>query len=365
MPNCEVASTNKECNLVPKQVGGYKEVVIIGNGPSGLCLSYFLSGHWPYWNKTKVSDEYLQTRLEYADDGTSIVEKDLEFLCNGLEGRSRNPVALLYDKLKYPDGDLGADSPSCLSWTYDPLKEVDHVCIGKASGAGGAWNDLDGSQLTISLARWMELPDMSYLDWKKQSRTTNLNAGLVFSSKTSNFSEDNSLLNGNCTRKSLQATSKVNYFKQGSVEDTRASMNDVRQYYRDYVKQKNLDKYLVNNATVTSVRRICCPKLICPSEKTMSASANLNVTNLWEVTGIIDKRDRKKASSLTHKGDLMEFRYFCKHLVLANGATDLHNELKVKGNVKWKKKRDRRNKEKKPQTDFTVQKYRIFLLTIF
>ena len=52
---------------------------------------------------------------------------------------------------------------------------------------------------------------------------------------------------------------------------------------------------------------------------------------LWEVSGIIDKRDRRKASSLTHKGDLMEFRFFCKHLVLANGATDLYNELRVKG----------------------------------
>jgi hypothetical protein len=108
-------------------------------------------------------------------------------------------------------------------------------------------------------------------------------------------------------------------------------MNDVRNYYRDYVKQKNLDKYLLNNATVTSVRRICCSKQIGQANTTPCNSQSSGTQTCWEVTGIIDKRDRKKASSLTHKGDLMEFRYFCKHLIMANGATDLHNELHVKG----------------------------------
>ncbi len=278
-------------------------------------------------------------------------------MSDGLEGRSNNPVSLLYDKLKHPDSDLGMDMPSCLTWKYDPLKEIDHICIGKGPGPGGAWNDLDGSQLTISPSRWMELPDMLYSDWKRQTKT-NMNAGLVFSSKNSNFSEDNSLLNANYIRKPSVSPNTTRIFlnqRQTSTEESRVTMHDVKLYYQDYVKQKNLDKYLLNNATVTNVRRVVCNKLMqahtsCngtqPSEQqcliyplkhtnynhsSVNASNSQQMSILWEVTGLIDKRDRKKASSLTHKGDLMEFKFYCKHLVLANGTTDLHNELHVKG----------------------------------
>lgn len=143
MPNCDNSSCISSTGS-PYQhhhaIGGYKEVVIIGNGPSGLCLSYFLSGHWPYWNKGNVQDEFLQVRLQNSDNGLSLVEQDLEYLSNGLEGRSNHPISLLYDKLKHPDGDMGLDLPSCLNWHYDPLKEIDHVCIGKGPGPGGAWN---------------------------------------------------------------------------------------------------------------------------------------------------------------------------------------------------------------------------------
>lgn len=340
MPNC-AAITNKI--NVNRSIGGYKDVVIIGNGPSGICLSYFLSGHWPYYNKNLVSDEFLQTRLNYIDNSLSLVEQDLEYLSSGLEGRSFNPVALLYDKLKHPDADLGIDLPSCLNWNYDPNREIDHVCIGKASGPGGSWNDLDGSQLTISPSRWMELPELVYSDWKKQNKSlSSVNAGLVFSAKNSNFSEDNSLMNANVFRKNVP---KMLIPRPLSTEESRASMHDIRNYYRDYVKQKNLDKYLLNNATVTNVRRVCCSRLvlnasensshnscsIAPCNSLQSLQNAINLECLWEVTGIIDKRDRKKASSLTHKGDLMEFKYYCKHLVLAIGACDIHNKLNVKG----------------------------------
>lgn len=70
----------------------------IGNGPSGITLSYMLAGNWPYWSENDVQrhpDELLSARLCYADADKSLVEQDLIQLAEGLEGRSTNPVSLL------------------------------------------------------------------------------------------------------------------------------------------------------------------------------------------------------------------------------------------------------------------------------
>lgn len=72
--------------------------IYIGNGPSGITLSYMLAGNWPYWNPqdiTKHPDELLRARLSFADSNKSLVQQDLIQLAEGLEGRSTNPVSLL------------------------------------------------------------------------------------------------------------------------------------------------------------------------------------------------------------------------------------------------------------------------------
>jgi len=66
----------------------YKEVVVIGNGPSGIILSYFLAGNWPYYNGLGEDlNEMLHYRLIASGGGvnnnsepTAIVEQDLNFL---------------------------------------------------------------------------------------------------------------------------------------------------------------------------------------------------------------------------------------------------------------------------------------------
>ena len=60
------------------------------------------------------------------------------FKFQGLEGRSTNPVSILFDALSHPDADLGDDKPSLLNWQYRQDLKVDHVVLGKGC-PGGAW----------------------------------------------------------------------------------------------------------------------------------------------------------------------------------------------------------------------------------
>lgn len=111
---------------------------LAGNGPSGITLSFLLSGHWPYYSGAPLSDEYLQMRLESCQKDLSIVDQDLEFLSDGLEGRSSNPVALLFDALTHPDADMGMENDSVLQWRHRKDRVIPHVVLGK-SAEGGIW----------------------------------------------------------------------------------------------------------------------------------------------------------------------------------------------------------------------------------
>ncbi|CAF3207543.1 unnamed protein product [Rotaria sp. Silwood2] len=200
-----------------------KEVVVIGNGPSAIVLSYLLSGHVPYWNGCPVSNDYLNIKLEQYVKDTSLLEQDFEFLSDGLEGRSRNPVSLLIDNLLHPDADLGAHLQSKIKWRHDPSLSIDHLCIGRG-GIGGVWNQLTSKQLqTISMADWMELPNYSMSTFRQQRRSCRCNNSL-----TTNENQ--------CHR---------------------ATYDEVHSYYMYYVKRNRLTNYFRNGHEITSIERVC------------------------------------------------------------------------------------------------------------
>ena len=90
------------------------------------------------WKKKKKSRHYLCCGiLIWCYISTSYLQ-DLEFLSSGLEGRSSNPVALLFDNLTHPDADIGMENASILEWRHHTEKSLDHVVLGKMP-VGGAW----------------------------------------------------------------------------------------------------------------------------------------------------------------------------------------------------------------------------------
>lgn len=118
----------------------------------------------------------------------------MEYLSEGLEGRSRYPVAVLFDTLLHPNADFGYEFPPVLKWRRDKHQQIPHLVLGKGT-PGGAWHvsllcislesiwvlcqqiifalitlllassqAMEGSMLTVSLGIWMELPGVNYSD---------------------------------------------------------------------------------------------------------------------------------------------------------------------------------------------------------
>ncbi|KAF2905005.1 hypothetical protein ILUMI_01173 [Ignelater luminosus] len=181
----------------------HKDVVVIGNGPSGLALSYMLSGHIPYLISNTHPDEFLSARLSMATN-ESLVHQDLEQLASGLEGRSTNPISLLLDALSHPYADVGLELESLIEWRKEGV-EIDHVVLGKGP-PGGSWHKMDPHILTLSLGAWMALPGLPY--------------------------------------------------KMRDGSEKRASAGNVARYYVQYMKEMNLGKYFKNGICVTNVKQI-------------------------------------------------------------------------------------------------------------
>uniref|UniRef100_A0A182MY86 FAD/NAD(P)-binding domain-containing protein n=1 Tax=Anopheles dirus TaxID=7168 RepID=A0A182MY86_9DIPT len=358
-------------NLVHKDAI-YKDVVIIGNGPSGISLSYMLAGHWPYWSPEKAQkhpDELLRARLNYYDSQKSLVEHDLFSLADGLEGRSTNPVSLLLDSLQHPCADLGMDLPSMVEYRYHPEKEIDHLVLGRGP-PGGSWHRMDPNLRTLSLAAWMSLPGLPFADWearhpaaeiadepipkvtitpaeggcarcseltKRCAKRSGQKVALVRCSKCARNETphpdgnnnvggepaDQLLDGGNVVAVLDERSGKVNVKllapprrnlslkRQVSKEvETRALISRVAQYYESYVTEMGLDRYFMNETIVTTV---------VPLDGKCEAMLEGRFQNgRWLVAGF---------NLTTNK----RFTIVCQNLVLANGASDLANRLGVKG----------------------------------
>ncbi|XP_030766564.1 oxidative stress-induced growth inhibitor 2-like isoform X2 [Sitophilus oryzae] len=185
----------------------YKDVIVIGNGPSGIAMSLILSGKLPYLTTDEHPDEMLSARLKNVTS-SCLISQDLGLLAQGLEGRSSNPVSLLMDALLHPYADLGLEMEPLLEFRQMG-KEIDHLVLGRGP-PGGSWHTMDPDILTLSLGSWMALP------------------GIPFPSCITN--------------------------------EKRAFARDVAAYYERYVDEMDLNRYFKTNTVVTGVRSLISTK---------------------------------------------------------------------------------------------------------
>lgn len=246
-------------------------VVIIGNGPSGICLSYLLSGYTPYLSpEASHPNPLLHSKLA-EQPHLSLLEQDLEYLCEGLEGRSSNPVAVLFDSLLLPDSDFGFDHTSPLEWRYEPERAIPHLVLGKGP-PGGAWHAMEGSMLTLSLANWMELPGLKLKDWMRDKRR--------------------------------------------NVRNDRATPAEIASYYQHYVSQMSLEQNFACGTLVTSVTRQPIIQEGSPP--------------CWRVTGL-QRREGEELGDGSTLSEEVPFSVLARNVVLATGTHDIPARLGAQG----------------------------------
>ncbi|XP_047565996.1 oxidative stress-induced growth inhibitor 1 isoform X2 [Lutra lutra] len=258
-------------------------VVIIGNGPSGICLSYLLSGYTPYVKPDAEHPHPLLQRKLAEAPGVSILDQDLDYLSEGLEGRSQSPVALLFDALLRPDTDFGGNMESVLTWKHQKERAIPHVVLGR-NLPGGAWHlggserpgpkdsfrtqSIEGSMVTLSQGQWMGLPDLPVKEWMRRRRR--------------------------------------------GLRNSRATAGDIAHYYRDYVTKKGLGHNFVSGAVVTAV------------EWGMPESSGSGVWEpnpLFQVSGFLTTEDRSQ----------QPFSLCARNVVLATGSSDSPARLGIPG----------------------------------
>uniref|UniRef100_A0A8C3RCX8 Oxidative stress induced growth inhibitor family member 2 n=1 Tax=Cyanoderma ruficeps TaxID=181631 RepID=A0A8C3RCX8_9PASS len=261
-------------------------VVIIGNGPSGICLSYLLSGYRPYLSPEAIHpNPILHTKLEEARH-LSIVDQDLEYLSEGLEGRSSNPVAVLFDTLLHPDADFGYDYPPVLHWKLEQHNYIPHIVLGKGP-PGGAWHSMEGSMLTISFGDWMELPGLSFKEWAASKRR--------------------------------------------NVKSDRVMPEEIACYYKHYVKVMGLQKNFRDNVYITSVSRLYREK---DDEGRSHQNEDISTQHLEMEDGqksLIKRNWEVRGYQRATDGSHVPFCLFAENVALATGTFDSPGRLQVEG----------------------------------
>ncbi|MBN3320466.1 OSGI2 inhibitor, partial [Atractosteus spatula] len=282
---------------------------VTGNGPSGICLSYLLSGYTPYLAPGGMHpNPFLLRKLEERPE-LSLLDQDLGYLCEGLEGRSSNPVAVLFDSLLLPDGDFGSDCPSPLQWRHEPGRAIPHLVLGKGP-PGGAWHAMEDSMLTLSLANWMELPGLKLKDWIREKRR-NLRNDRATPAEIASYYQHYVTAMGLQSRFAPE-TLVTSLRRVPNLRNDRATPAEIASYYQHYVTAMGLQSRFAPETLVTSLRRVPC-----------GGAAGGSPRTVWEVQGVRGSDGRGAGGE--------PFSVRARSVVLATGTQDVPARLGAEG----------------------------------
>ena len=157
------------------------DVVVVGNGPTGLSTSLALSGWQPELTPHATSHPEPDVRAAIRAhakqaNGTELLRRMTDELVNGasapLRGRTASARALVWDALAIPLADGGGDGrhPTAVRLVqHGDSVAFSHVVLGEGE-PGGSWAQMAASTLTLSPGEWMALPGGSSLAAFLQAR---------------------------------------------------------------------------------------------------------------------------------------------------------------------------------------------------
>ncbi|XP_040581729.1 oxidative stress-induced growth inhibitor 1 isoform X2 [Lepeophtheirus salmonis] len=324
-----------------------------------------LSGNIPYY-KGKSADEYLHLRLQEESDNPLVLQ-NLEFLSEGLQGRSNNPVSLLFDALAHPDADLGIHKDSLMDWKYDPNFSFSHVVLGRGC-PGGTWASMEGEFLTLSLGSWMELPNLKIKEYiqsicgvdKEGSRVPISAVAEYYKSYVDKMGLFNNFINGvevtSVTKLRDKDTSGYYYALEdesdSDVSECQTSFNSCRRCYMDEysARDEELERMMTKISSNCSWDPICNPSLYSspchffnPASSTSTSTSSSSTSppsTSSSNTLSSNKKDEENEGTLWkvsgfRKDDngIFPFTYITPSVVLAAGSYDNSNKLKCRGEM--------------------------------
>lgn len=137
-----------------------------------------MNGHIPRYTGTHP-DSYIHHTLTQSLDLLHFDARLFDHLRSSLRYSSHAlPVNALLDALLRPNGDVPEQTGSCVTWTYEPTRAIDHLAIGDSTRPGGQWanNSLVTNHAigTLSYAEQLSLPGYTFADYWRATRNETL-----------------------------------------------------------------------------------------------------------------------------------------------------------------------------------------------